>query len=121
MDSRGQKNSFKTIFRSDATKTLFYYFGGPSVGPSPSSRVMSLSNVGANNSSVGQLNICTEHLSNLYIHICICIYKYIYLYICIYINICICVTANLRNQIFPGISNPLRESEESLKHIVIPG
>ena len=29
------------------------------------------------------------------------------------------VTANLRNQIFPGIPNPLRESGESLKLISI--
>ena len=30
------------------------------------------------------------------------------------------VTANLRNQIFPGIPNPFRESGESLKCIEIP-
>ena len=30
------------------------------------------------------------------------------------------VTANLRNQIFPGIPNPFRESGESLKFIEIP-
>ena len=32
----------------------------------------------------------------------------------------VCVTANLRNQVFPGIPNPLRESGESLKCIEIP-
>ena len=31
------------------------------------------------------------------------------------------VTANLRNQIFPGIANPFRESGESLKCIEVPG
>ena len=31
--------------------------------------------------------------------------------------LCVYVTANLRNQIFPGIPNPLRESGESLKWI----
>ena len=30
------------------------------------------------------------------------------------------VTANLRNQIFPGIPNPLRESGESVKCIEVP-
>ena len=34
-----------------------------------------------------------------------------------YIHMYIYVTANPRNQLFPGISNPFRESEESLKWI----
>ena len=29
--------------------------------------------------------------------------------------VCVYVTANLRNQLFPGIPNPFRESGESLK------
>ena len=43
-----------------------------------------------------------------------------YLRVILFVHFCVSsihVTANLRNQIFPGIPNPFRESGESLKLI----